>query len=356
MKINILVPFVPNKPNGGLRVMFEYANHLAVLGHDVQCFFPIGTIFHKPPIFKRIIKFCYFSKFYGDIPRWFNFVQGVKTNVIYSINDKSIRDADIIFSTWWSLCYDVRGLSPEKGKHFNLVQDIENWLGHETEVLESYTIARSENVVIAKYLYEYLGKVTKKFPHKLSFAIDKSRYRIDIPIAERKLGTICMLYSLEPRKGTKYGIKALEILKINNPELEAVLFGVAARPTDLPDWINYYENYQNIPSLYNKASIFIGPSNQEGCALPPMEAMYSGCAVVCTAIDGHADYAFDNETALLACPQNPEDIALKVQYLLDDNLLRIKIAEQGNSFVNAFSWQRSTKELELIFNNTLDSL
>jgi glycosyltransferase involved in cell wall biosynthesis len=349
MKINILVPFVPNKPGGGLRVMFEYANRLAEFGHDIQIYFPVTSAFFDMSPMKKVIKYLYYKTIYGRVPKWFDLASEIKTQVIYDINERSIRDADVMFSTWWGLCYNIKGLSAAKGKHFNLIQDIENWDGFDEEVLRSYTVSKSENVVIAKYLYDYIGKVTSKFPHKVSFAIDKSKYRIQIPISDRDRYTICMLHSLEPRKGSIYGLEAVTILKKAYPQLKVSMFGVQARPVDLPQWIQYYENYTDIPGLYNASAIFIGPSNQEGCALPPMEAMYCGCAVVCTDIDGHKDYAVHLETAVLASPQNAEDIALKVQSLLADDLLRKRIAEAGNSFVNNFSWSRSTRELEEIF-------
>ena len=349
MKINILVPFIPAKPGGGLRVMFEFANQLAELGHDVLCYFPAASGINPGAPWKRLLKYVYYGKVYGPLPNWFTFHPALKTKIIPGVNNRTIRDADVICSTWWDLCYDIKELSPGKGKHFNLIQDIENWFGNDKEVLASYTVAKSENVVIAQYLYEYIGKVTGTFPHKVSFAIDHSRYKIVVPIAQRDPFSICMLYSLEPRKGTRYGIEALNLLKVKNPKLKVTLFGVASRPSDLPSWMDYFENYHDIPSLYNKASIFIGPSNQEGCALPPMEAMYSGCAVVCTAIDGHRDYAFDQDTVLLAQPQDGADIAAKVQLLLDDQTLRLKIAAQGNVYVNKFSWSRTGGELEQIF-------
>ena len=353
MKINILVPFVPNKPGGGLRVMFEYANRLVELGHDVLIYFPVTSAFFDMTPLKRLLKYFYYKFIYGTIPRWFVLHPKIKTEVIYGINKNSLRDADVIFSTWWGLCYDIKNLPATKGKHFNLIQDIENWGGHDKEVLQSYTVSNAENVVIARYLYDYIGKVTTRYPHKVSFAIDADKYSIQTPIAKRDKDSICMLYSLEPRKGTIYGLEAVTILKKAHPNLQVNLFGVSARPADLPEWIQYYENYNNIPGLYNSAAIFIGPSNQEGCALPPMEAMYCGCEVVCTDIDGHKDYAVDGETALLAQPQNAHDIALKVESLLTDDLLRQQLAERGNAFVTQFTWNRSTKELETTFlNNT----
>lgn len=353
MKINIVLPFVPKIPNGGLRVMFEYAKQLHELGHNVIIYYTVNSSYIKQPVLRRIVKYLKFKYFTGQVPMWFPLPKEVNTNVIYSINDITISDADVIFSTWWSLCFDINKLTPNKGKHFNLIQDIENWNGNDDQVLNSYEITKYRNVVIAKYLFDYIYKVTGQQPHKVSFAIDSSRYKVITSIVQRDKLSICMLYSKEPRKGTEFGLEALNILRESNPNLKAKLFGICQRPQDLPEWIEYYENYNNIPSLYDQCSIFIGPSNQEGCALPPMEAMYSGCAVVCTNIDGHKDYAFDKETVLLAEKGDASDIAVKVQALLNDDNLRQKIAQQGNSFVNQFSWKSSAVELEKIFMNNL---
>jgi glycosyltransferase involved in cell wall biosynthesis len=347
MKINVILPHVTRKPGGGTRVMYEYANYLSKMGYDVNVYSCHETSFFEDSGLKKILKLIYFL--FVKFPNWFSFEKAVSSKIINKVCNDSLKDGDVIFSTGWSVCYDIAKLSKSKGKHFNLIQDIENWTGDSGNVRKSYTISNAENVVIAKYLYEYIGKVTGKFPSKVSFAIDNSKYKVIVPIKERFEDKICMLYSLEPRKGSVHGLNALKLLKDKNKDLGAVLFGVQPRPADLPEWIEYYENYKNIPELYNSCSIFLGPSNQEGCALPPMEAMYCGCAVVCTNIDGHKDYAYDNETAILAHPADPVDIANKIQGFLDDRTLRIKIAEQGNKYVSQFTWENSTKELDEIF-------
>ena len=49
--------------------------------------------------------------------------------------------------------------------------------------------------------------------------------------------------------------------------------------------------------------------------MPPAEAMASGCAVVCSNIGGHLDYAINRETALLFEPENIEEIVEKIELL-----------------------------------------
>jgi len=77
--------------------------------------------------------------------------------------------------------------------------------------------------------------------------------------------------------------------------------------------------------------------------------MYCGCAVVCTNIDGHKDYAFDGETAIFANPQDFEDMSEKIRSLLLNDDLRTKIAKQGNDFMKNYTWSASTQKLEGFF-------
>lgn len=349
MKVNVIFPFAPVASGGGLRVLFEYANRLSEFGHTVNIYYP-ASISYLERGYKSYLKFLYYKVINKNIPDWFKLEKKIKVIYIEKVSDKYITDGDIILSTWWSLMYDIKNLSPKKGIRFNLVQDIENWEGNNTQVMNSYTVANSKNVVIANYLYKYLTEQTGgKKPYQIPFAIDGSKYFIKNRIEDRDRYSVCMMYSTEPRKGSSFGLQALFELKKKYPLLNVTMFSVSNAPEGLPHWIKFYQNSPNLCDLYNKAAVFLGPSNQEGCALPPMEAMYCGCAVVCTNIDGHKDYAFNGETAIFAEPQNASDMAIKIGSLFDDENLRIKIALQGNTFIRKYDWDSSARKLESVF-------
>jgi glycosyltransferase involved in cell wall biosynthesis len=353
MRINIIIPFLPFKPGGGLKVMFEYANHLAQLGHDVTLYYPIKVAFIKQSFLKATVKYVLYKERAGKVLNWFTLDERIDLKCIYRINNNTIKDGDIIFSTWWSLMFEVKGLSANKGRVFNLIQDIESWQGFEEQVKSSYTIANSSNVVIANHLFKYVYEHSGVVPFKVPIAVDNNIYNIKKPIALRNAYTICMMYSIEPRKGSKYGLEALYELKTKYPLLRAILFSVADAPVDLPDWIEYYKKYPKLNELYNEAAVFLSPSVQEGCALPPMEAMHCGCAVVCTDIEGHKEYARDNETVLLANTTDVADMVEKVSALFEDKELRVRIASRGNKLMEDYSWSASTLKLELLFNKEI---
>ncbi|GGH18045.1 glycosyltransferase family 4 protein [Mucilaginibacter phyllosphaerae] len=355
MKINVVFPFIPKKPGGGLRVLFEYANQLAEFGHEVTVYYPgFVNYVHTGNKFKNYLKYLYRKLFEKNIPEWFSLNRNIAVKYVKKIDDTTINDGDVILSTWWALVFELEKLSVLKGARFNLVQDIEDWAGNSAKVKESYLVKGSKNVVIANYLYKYLSEMAGYHPYKISLAIDKTKYHVYNPIANRNPLSVCMMYSTEPRKGSVFGIKALQIVKKNHPELVVNLFSIYDKPADLPDWMIYHYKNSKLEDIYNSSAIFLGPSVQEGCALPPMEAMYCGCAVVCSDIDGHKDYAFDNDTAIYAKTENADDMASKIEKLIFDIKLRQETATRGNTFISTHTWYNSAKELELAFETELN--
>jgi len=354
MKVNIFVPFIPFKPGGGLKVMFEYANHLTYLGHSVTLYYPIRVAFIKQSFLKAVIKYVLYRGKSSKMLSWFTLDDRIKVKCVFDINDNTIENGDIIFSTWWSLMFEINKLSASKGRVFNLIQDIENWTGNEDEVKLSYTIANSNNLVIADHLNKYISSQTGITPLQTQIAVDDKIYYLNRPIHDRDNYSLCMMYSIEPRKGSKYGLEALQILKLKYPLLKVALFSVADAPAALPDWIDYYKNYPKLPDLYNNAAVFLSPSTQEGCALPPMEAMYCGCAVVCTNIDGHKEYGSNGETVVFAIPADVNDLVEKVSFLIENDTFRTKIAQQGNEFIKKYTWEASAIKLQAFFNEAIN--
>ncbi|HLG38681.1 MAG TPA: glycosyltransferase family 4 protein, partial [Chitinophagaceae bacterium] len=328
------------------------ANRLHALGHKIIIVHSLRRPFKKmkSPLWWKKLGF----KLTGaERPDWFPLKKEIPSVIVNEISDKYLPDADIVFSTWWQMAYAISKLSPQKGKPVNLIQDYELWSGQEDRVHASYQLP-VYHATYANYLTVLVEKYNPVKPMYIPIAIDTHKFFITQPIKDRKPHSIMMLYSEEERKGTKYGIEAFIALKENFPDLAVTLFSVYTRPADLPDWIQFYTRPGNLPELYNQHAIFFSPSLGEGWALPPAEAMACGCAVVCTNIGGHADYAFHDQTALLVESKNPADMEMKLEQLLTDNDKRIKLAFKGNKFLTEnFNWERSTSITESYFYSLL---
>jgi glycosyltransferase involved in cell wall biosynthesis len=345
-KINFVLPALSTKPGGGTKIMYEYANRFSLKGYDVTVIHSIKRPFKKArtPLWLRHLLLRLKKK-----QTWFTFSPNVKTKLVKEITDAHMPDADVVISTWWQMTYAVADLSDHKGKKFNFIQDYEIWTGQEERVKESYKLG-VQNIVIAKYLADLVTKISGQTPIHIPNAIDTGVFKLEMPIAERDPYSVIMLYSEEPRKGSSFGLEALMKVKEKCASLSVTFFSTFKRPLSLPDWIIFEQRPNNLPELYNRHAIFISPSIGEGWALPPAEAMACGCAVVCTNIGGHHDYAINNETAILVEPRDVEYMADSILRLINEPDIHKRLSSNGHSNITSqFGWDSSVKKMEDAF-------
>jgi len=92
-----------------------------------------------------------------------------------------------------------------------------------------------------------------------------------------------------------------------------------------------------VPSLYQKASLFVFPSLYEGFGLPILEAMASGVPVLSSnatslpEVGGDAVIYFD--------PMDYIDLAQQIQIFLAEGELRKNFVEKGKQQAKKFSWK-----------------
>ncbi len=96
-------------------------------------------------------------------------------------------------------------------------------------------------------------------------------------------------------------------------------------------------------ALYMKAAVFVLPSHYEGFGMPLLEAMTYQTPVLASDIAALKEVAEDS--ALYCDPNSPEDIANKLQQLLNDKNLRDGLVAKGNERLKDFSWEKVTTDL-----------
>ncbi len=103
----------------------------------------------------------------------------------------------------------------------------------------------------------------------------------------------------------------------------------------------------DLAALYTGARAFIYPSFFEGFGIPPLEAMASGCPVICSNTTSLPEIVGD-----AALPVDPNDIgaiAAAINKLLADKSLQADLKQRGLAQAQKFSWQKSAQQLsELI--------
>ncbi len=257
-------------------------------------------------------------------------------------------DADATFATFWPTAEEVLKYPHSKGIKCYLVQDFFPYLGTKAQLETSWQLPLKK-VTISYWLYQLVvnSGVSKTDVVSIPIGVDLKRFRLLKEIAARPL-RIAMMYSTNSYKAPYDGIKALELVKNKFNALQAICYGVNARPGNLPHWIDYVTKISDkeLVDLYNVCTIFISSSIAEGFAFPPAEAMACGCAVVATDSGGIREYAQNGTNMLLSPPKDPEALAKNLLRLLENDDLRIQLAKTGYNMIRELTWERSTDLLE----------
>lgn len=98
--------------------------------------------------------------------------------------------------------------------------------------------------------------------------------------------------------------------------------------------------------LYGTSDIMIYASHYDSCPRPPMEAMASGVAVVCTDTPGAREYCVHDKNCILVPIKSPERIADAVIRLLKDDGHRKRIIEGGLKTADQYPVQREWQTME----------
>lgn len=341
MKVNIVVP--STVLGGGIKVIFQYANYLTKKGHDVVVYVPMLAFGIKKKYNFRTSLANTFKR--GTKVKWMECA--FKIRLALKIEDRYIRNADIVIATAWYTAPSVNYLSEEKGAKVYFIQDYEVW-------------NQDENIVNATYKMEMNRIVTTKKLHDIlsnklgvdSTIVYNGHKDTEFFYGDKKIQpfkTIMMLWNPSWYKG---GYQAIEILKrmYEKHKIKIVFFGIYKRP-DIPDYFNYYLNPErdDLIKLYQSSDIYLFPSNQEAWGLPVIEAMANKCAVVGMNTGCLGDVCENRKHALIAECGNYTELEEKLEELLGDDLLIDKLQKNGYDFSLNFSLEKQS----LIFENCL---
>jgi glycosyltransferase involved in cell wall biosynthesis len=98
---------------------------------------------------------------------------------------------------------------------------------------------------------------------------------------------------------------------------------------------------EDLPFIYNGADLFVFPSLYEGFGMPPLEAMRCRVPVVASSATSIPEVV--GTGALLFDPYNVEDIADKLEQILDKKIDLGALLQAGLKQADQFSWEDSAK-------------
>jgi len=98
-----------------------------------------------------------------------------------------------------------------------------------------------------------------------------------------------------------------------------------------------------LSSLYQQCRLLACPSLYEGFGLPVLEAMLHGAPVACSSVSSLPEVAGD--AAVLFDPLSVQDMADKIQTLLDSPDFAARLSEIGRDRATRFTWDRTARTI-----------
>ena len=149
------------------------------------------------------------------------------------------------------------------------------------------------------------------------------------------------------KKGTDLVLRALSRLEGRVPAFETVLFDALDPMTNrqdprdgapLPPNARFVLNptQDELVALYQSSHVFVAAERKAGWCNTALEALASGCALVCTR-SGTTDFARNGENALVSW-RNPWSLRAAIRRLLTDAALRERLAAAGPPSAAPWAW------------------
>lgn len=197
--------------------------------------------------------------------------------------------------------------------------------------------------------------------------VDVNRFSPRVPpLARYNDGKLNILYlgRLEARKGAKYLLRAIPLIREHYPNTRFIIAGdgplragfqrlvaqAGWRDVVFPGRIPADE----LPSLYTSAHIYCAPNTGgESQGIVLLEAMASGRPVVASDIPGFRTVVRHQQDGLLVRPSRHEELAWAICHLLADEHERARLGAAGPQRAEAFSWARVGDRVEAYYEELL---
>lgn len=169
--------------------------------------------------------------------------------------------------------------------------------------------------------------------------------------------------TIKESKGTFSLLKAWNLVKQTIPEAQIILFGKGevdkAIKFVLPQFREsvHFKGHQprtELLSALEYVSVAVFPSYTEAFSMAPLESMSKACPTIYTKLSSGMEVIHDGQTGFLVHPDNIEEIAEKIIYLLQNPEVAKIMGEAGRMEVlNRFEIRKSTQDHLDFYNTTI---
>jgi glycosyltransferase involved in cell wall biosynthesis len=298
------------------------------------------------------------------------------SDVLYKIKEKRPPTVTTIHTTIGG----QRDSIEASGLPFNKLSPSEKWqvlLYKPLLRFEKYSLERCENFItvsnwMRNVLWDNYPNISRNIT-PIYNGIDPSRYspeksKNNLDVLENINEPIVLFSSrLTTAKGAHFLIKAIPKIIENNKNVHFVFTGAG----DKGPWISLmkkynigsdyytflgYLDYEDLPTLYAKASIYLLPTLYENFPFRMIEAMACGTPVIGTNICAIPEAIENGKNGLLIPTKNDKAIANGVLRLLEDEIYLKKLGENARKTVlQKFSWENIINSIMDVYEKSLDN-
>ena len=319
--------------SGGLKVIFQLVNQLKANGESVDVFS------------------------FAGFPKWFP----LKANLIeakdFESIDMSAYDFVLVSNAFMVpmvlpllqtarcilFCQDYESYHHARGQRYeDFISDSPTF----TKIYELPVPIITISMAVQSLLKERVGRDALYLPMGLNkevFAPQEQK-----PPTEFKRVLMVGNY-LMPYKGMNDGFEALGKLS-SEMRVQLVMATQESRGRgvfeglNFPIELHYCPTEERMPAIISSCDAYCCTSWYEGLGLPAIEAFRCGVPVVSTRTFGVSDYGIDDVNLLLAQPNDPHDLYLKLRRLLSDESLADRLRREAlKSTEQRYDWSTSAK-------------
>ena len=218
-------------------------------------------------------------------------------------------------------------------------------------------------IAVSKPAYDFVSRFFPGDYRIIPNGVDVERFNPDVPPLEQfQDGKLNVLYlgRLEPRKGAKFLLRAIPLIRQHYPNTRFIFGGDGPLREGFQRFVAQH-GWQDViftgrvpaellPALYTSAHVYCAPNTGgESQGIVLLEALASGRPVVASDIPGFRTVVRHGQDGLLVPPKRHEELAWAVAHLLGDEADRARFAAAGRARATEFSWERIGGRIEAFY-------
>ena len=340
------IPLASFNLSGGIKVLVVLANEMTRAGATVKLIVPDFAAKSPFPLHPDLL--VQSNKTASFLPLLLR-----RMLHYFRLLFSSARDCDLVLANYYptALCGWVsRGLfgrnatvlwylqGHEAGSH-GLLADA-SWIGRRLR----YSLARLAYrlpvrlICVSNWVKENADRPDAEIIHPPALHLET--FRSTATRSESNECVIGVIGRSEPTKGYDVFLKAVSMLP-HDSRLQVLVVsapgGKAVLPSSIHSEAVMAQGESQMAEFYRRCDIFVVSSRMESFALPALEAMASGCAVVVTACGGVSEYAQPGNNCLIVPVDDPDAMAHAISELARSYDLRLRLSTAGRETAERFA-------------------